>query len=312
MRSNGLATILLMIPVIAVPALAIFGIPQFAPVVASPLDEGHDFDRESRVGNSERPAHDELFGELDGFSASHSSQDKLGQDKLERRDGFARTPSKRKLSSKSVKDTAASEWEQELEAESDWPSKSRRRGSAVAVAAVDEVEAAPPRTRKRNALSDRSNRSERRESAARGEQPIRLASAVEEDLNVETSSAQEEQDPPARTEYGPTGAASAEPRRRNEEPRREEPRREEPRRRSRVVASDEPLTWKSAVERLNELEIRNFRLEPGNQNGQFVFICSYTAPDTPRVSYRFEAGADEPLKAVEKVLDQIVEWQQRR
>ena len=39
MHSNGLATILLMIPILAVPALAIFGVPQFAPVVASPLDD---------------------------------------------------------------------------------------------------------------------------------------------------------------------------------------------------------------------------------------------------------------------------------
>ena len=39
MKSNGVATILLMIPVLTVPALAIFGIPQFAPVVASPIDE---------------------------------------------------------------------------------------------------------------------------------------------------------------------------------------------------------------------------------------------------------------------------------
>jgi len=70
----------------------------------------------------------------------------------------------------------------------------------------------------------------------------------------------------------------------------------------------ESLTWQAAVRRLNELEIRNFRLEPGQQSESFVFICSYTLPDNPRVSYRFEAEADEPLRAVEKVLSQIDAW----
>jgi hypothetical protein len=68
------------------------------------------------------------------------------------------------------------------------------------------------------------------------------------------------------------------------------------------------LTWQSAVRKLNDLEIRNFRLEPGQRPDQFVFICSYTPPDNPRVSYRFEAEADEPLRAVEKVLMQIDSW----
>lgn len=73
-----------------------------------------------------------------------------------------------------------------------------------------------------------------------------------------------------------------------------------------------PLTWKSAVSRLNQLEIRNFRLEPGQQAGQFLFVCSYTPQHNPRLSYRFEAEADEPLKAVEKVLSQIDQWMASR
>lgn len=38
MRS-GLTTLLLLIPILAVPMLAIFGIPSFAPAVASPLGD---------------------------------------------------------------------------------------------------------------------------------------------------------------------------------------------------------------------------------------------------------------------------------
>lgn len=72
------------------------------------------------------------------------------------------------------------------------------------------------------------------------------------------------------------------------------------------------LTWKSAVQRLQQLEIRSFRLEPGRELGQFNFICSYTPAHNPSVSYRFEAEADEPLKAVEKVLAQIDTWMAAR
>jgi hypothetical protein len=71
------------------------------------------------------------------------------------------------------------------------------------------------------------------------------------------------------------------------------------------------LTWDELHHRLNELEIRNFRLEPSRQPNQFIFICSYTLSDSPRVSRRFEAESEEPLKAVEKVLTQIEEWQQQ-
>lgn len=84
------------------------------------------------------------------------------------------------------------------------------------------------------------------------------------------------------------------------------------------VAAESPaalgnnITWKSAVDRLTKLEIRNFRLEPGQQVGQFLFICSYTPQHNPRLSYRFEAEADEPLRAVEKVLAQIDTWLAQR
>lgn len=74
----------------------------------------------------------------------------------------------------------------------------------------------------------------------------------------------------------------------------------------------ESLTWQAAVTRLNELQIRSFRLEPGEQLGQFIFTCSYTPDDNARLSYRFEAEANEPLKAVEKVLEQIDEWMASR
>ena len=137
-------------------------------------------------------------------------------------------------------------------------------------------------------MSRRSNRDEK----------IQLASASETEFSVQQSAYQaEELQADAVTRRTPPAGR---------------PRRLESEAMVRDTDASEPLSWKEAVERLNALEIRNFRLEPSSQSGQYIFICSYTPPNAPRVSYRFEAAADEPLKAVEKVLQQVKEWQQRR
>jgi hypothetical protein len=70
----------------------------------------------------------------------------------------------------------------------------------------------------------------------------------------------------------------------------------------------EPLTWRTAVERLNSLGIRHFRLSPGERMQEYQFSCIYTPADNPRITYRFEAEAGEPLEAVKKVLAQIDDW----
>ena len=230
MRSNGLATILLMIPVLTVPALAVFGIPQFAPVVASPLDEGRDNDRESRVGNSARPAHDELFDDIDGF------------------DSKERSPSER------------------IPRKLNTPKSTPRHGRVTSA-------------------DIKNDRLIRIATSELGNENVSQAGFVEDDVQSDLRRANSDKTRPKASELI--------------SPARRE-------------IGNEPLTWQTAVERLNEFEIRSFRLEPGNQPGQFLFICSYTPGGSSSVSYRFEAGADEPLKAVEKVLDQIVEWRQRQ
>ena len=76
--------------------------------------------------------------------------------------------------------------------------------------------------------------------------------------------------------------------------------------------ADAPLTWKSAVSRLNKLGIRKYRLEPGARESEFHFCCFLTPRNNPRVTHRFEAEAADPLLAVEKVLRQIEAWHQTR
>ena len=73
-----------------------------------------------------------------------------------------------------------------------------------------------------------------------------------------------------------------------------------------------PQTWREVVSRLNSLGIRDYRLTAGTQPNEFHFNCFFSPQDNPRVTHRFEADADEPLKAVQIVLTQIDEWRNGR
>jgi hypothetical protein len=67
--------------------------------------------------------------------------------------------------------------------------------------------------------------------------------------------------------------------------------------------------WREATRRLKELGIRRYRLESQIEEQTFVFICSFAAVENPRVVRRFEAEADDPLEAVQRVIEEIDEWQ---
>lgn len=270
------ATLLLLIPVGAIPALAIFGIPQFAPVVASPLREGHEGDRERRVGESARAPADDLFHD-DAEFPSHgddapSAPGRLGDSVPVPNRNAPRNPSSR-----------------DRDADHQAADRPGRLPSWAEDSAVDDARPANPG---RDGLkSDRlaSNSSPRmpggneaaalRRSFPNEQGGIRLIG----DETVDSGT------PPGYQRHREQPSEPASPR-----------------------EARDSLTWQGAVRRLNELEIRNFRLEPSRLANQFVFICSYTPTDSPRVSYRFEAESEEPLKAVEKVLAQIDEWQQQR
>lgn len=80
----------------------------------------------------------------------------------------------------------------------------------------------------------------------------------------------------------------------------------------RPESSREPLTWTSAVERLNALGIREYSLDPGLGGRDFHFACDYAVDGNPNHARRFEADATEPLQAVERVFAQIDDWRARR
>lgn len=292
MQSNGFATILLMIPVLTVPALAIFGIPQFAPVVASPLEEGLEKDKESRVGNSARHSHDELFGDIEDFG----SEPAVKEEPWSKRRNASAATGKGKSGTRRSSESLESAWGDEVIADADPPRKSRRRPIASELDAVPLREVPSAKSnQKKSLILERSSREGRRDmSEGRTDNGIRLAAAADTDQFVDQAGFVDDPEP----ERPKTISARSRINSANGGKRRD-------------VAA-EPLSWQNAQERLNELEIRSFRLEPSHERGQFLFICSYNPPDNPRVSYRFEASADEPLRAVGKVLEQIIEWRQKR
>ncbi len=210
---SSVGTILLLIPILAVPMLAIFGVPQFTPAVASPLMA----QREQQKNLDDAPS----------FSRNNREADPM----VELAEGAA---------------TELPAWADERDA-SAVSLAQRRRNERVVTSATPEASVASPFTSAATEAVPRQNR------------------------------------PTAHTatpKVAPTESSG--------------------------------LTWQAAVKRLNDLEIRNFRLEPGHQAQQFAFYCSFTPRETPRVSYRFEAEADEPLRAVEKVLQQIETWRAAR
>lgn len=73
-----------------------------------------------------------------------------------------------------------------------------------------------------------------------------------------------------------------------------------------------PQSWKEAVGRLNTLGIREFNIQPGLNPNQFYFSCSYTPENNPRITHRFESNAASPLKAVQHAILQVEEWKNKR
>lgn len=277
------ATLLLMIPVLSIPALAIFGIPQFAPVVASPLDEGPDEHREKRVGKSAR-LDDDMIDDLGhapefGFEPGESKGNggRIGESiPISRGRNMAdrdAPPTKAPRSQLGGRATGRDSWQDDH--------SSRGHGSDEGF----------DRDISRNQPAVPSNEQLRDLRFGAPQTPPAFGNARIQQASM--SDTRDTSDPRffhrQRDRLPETGAEIRTPSR-----------------------PEEPFTWQDAVNRLNALEIRNFRLQPGHRENQFAFVCNYTPSDSPRVSYRFEAEADEPLKAVEKVLEQIAEWQQRR
>lgn len=266
MRS-GLTTLLLLIPILAVPMLAIFGIPNFAPAVASPLG-----DDDWQTGESAAAGFAPAVGQVAVAPGPTVAQNGLD---------FSNNPR-----------------QSNLERNVPWPGRPR---SAAAERSHPSPRLNPgnyegfDRTASVLAPSAPPQRQPGGQDAA---QPPAWPGAPL-DGGVQTIGFTQPGEFASPPKYERPASTEVEQLRfesgthRGSRPPRPLP------------PAAPSLTWQAAVKRLNELDISNFRLEPGSDPNQFLFVCSYTPPENPQVSYRFEAEASEPIKAVEKVLAQV-------
>lgn len=79
-----------------------------------------------------------------------------------------------------------------------------------------------------------------------------------------------------------------------------------------IRTTSEPLSWESARIRLSQYGIKDYYLQPNPSQQVFHFHCSYTPPDNPRIKRVFEAEDPVALEAVRKVLAQLDSWTQRQ
>ena len=284
-------TLMLLVAVSAVPLMAIFGVPQFAPAITSSLedDAGEDWDRPVR----RRPkplTRAQRIDEPEIELAPDESPD------------WERVPPTRKVRPRKRRDSAESETiDSFADQEPDVPFAETASEEPVA----EFGEAAMNRQIKA-VQEDRPNNMIRQViHEVADDQPIF------EDLDA-VAELQDDLPDVAEVGVAPPAVIEGFRRRRRTAVENGDPGQTSSPKDRRKSPPAKPPTWTEAVQRLNGFGIRNFRLEPGLRPGEFAFTCSYTHSKSPHVTRKFEAEADEPLKAVGKVLAQVEEWTLQR
>lgn len=290
-------TLLMLIPMTAVPMMAIFGIPQFFPVSASPsartsesLDSGQILER--RVGHSDallirdvstsKPASIDLFQPYDasdqpgrtqsGDVVANASSSELERRGVSWRDPLGSSPSTRtevSLRTTSTRTPPENRVRDVKPLAATSPSRGATNSTSHNEPSFSGQAAIPPQavlsqTSDRRMANDSSEevRSDGSDGSTAGRYS-RLTSGGHENLTESLSTRS---------------------------------------------AQTETLTWQQAVDRLNELGIRTFRLTPDSSQNGYQFVCLVTSIDDPRISRRFEAESIDPLVAVADVLAQVENW----
>jgi len=287
-------TLLMLIPMTAVPMMAIFGIPEFFPVSASPsarTSETSDSGQilEPRVGQSDsllvrslaisKPPSIDLFHPYDpsdqslrtqsGDVVANASSSELGRHRLAWRDPLSSSQNAR--NEVSIRTNSAST-----------PPENRVRN------------AKPSAATSRNRSSAESFPHNEPSFSGQAAIPPQVVSSRTSDFRTANVSSED-----IRSDGSVTGRYSRLMNSGHENSAES---------RSVPSAQTEKLTWQQAVDRLNQLGIRTFRLTPDSSQNGYRFVCLVTSIDDPRISRRFEAESIYPLVAVADVLAQVENW----
>ena len=297
-------TLLMLIPMTAVPVMAIFGIPQFFPVSASPSASPDEASRsgralECRVGQSDalqvrhistnRASSIDLFQPYDAGSTvrtndkadvvANAPSNELERRRLGWRDPLNGLENVQEVSLRTASADAAfgemwSSGNGTVNRRVDVASRLNGTSSFSGQAAIP-----PPGTR---TLPDDSSASD----AGRHGSGSPTASPGVEATDPESQSPQVSGDSGRYARTASAGRLTS----------------------SRRPVQVETLSWQQAVDRLNILGIRTFRLTPAPGPNGYRFVCLVTSVDDPRISRRFESESADPLVAVGNVLAQVENW----
>lgn len=291
------ATILLLVPIAALPLMAIFGVPQFTPVVVSPMDEpateewGRPEKSRPRSAPRSRRTDEPEFEPLEDQTLSWEETPPRPS-RLERRTKSRERPDPFRKSEPDQSSMAAAPRSRQQSAEP------RKRPSAVE---EFSEEASAMNSRVQPVNYEEPAEEDSPSVAPEDTEPRSIQAVFGEQAEIPEAIPADEQAGYRRQRSAVAPSTDRAPVLKPKAFLRG----------GRVSSTPESPTWADAVRRLNELGIRNFRLEPGSRPNEFVFTCSVTPGNSPRVTRMFEAEADDPLKAVAKVLAQVEEWAER-
>jgi len=305
MRASGsgpFGVLLLAAPLIAVPLLAIFGIPQFAPGLdaSSTLDQMEtgleDEQLSPRTSRNRKKSPDDLFQPVGNTSADELSDAEIQSEKLtdddwsppaEALQGFRMAPPEEQFAEASESE----EWlEQSRELEQ--PEKDDRSS-----AEFDQLES---RRDKKN--KDRENEGEVFDRQV-GDPPQRKQkrridpdeAGLPQELQTEASFI-------GRTDFeSPSNSGN---RSRDDSGSTEQ---------TESFVAEEEFSWRKASRRLHDLgeNIKHY-FDYDIEKEVFIFHCRLSPLDDPGVVQEFEAQGQEPLVTVYDVIKQVEKWSKNR
>jgi hypothetical protein len=353
MRASGsgpFGALLMLAPLVAVPVLAIVGIPQFAPVIASSPDEEA---RSERTSGSERPSAtrrrptqnaDDLFAPLD--EPAREFHDPLAQNESDSRPlpSWNRDPRNAvDATPESVPADALDGW--------DLVDVASPGAEQPDIPAVSEPPAEKFRSRPRPQEPDRlfaetpkqPRRAPRNERRFADEvEPARARAGLPETKLSIPAWAGESAEPPrapqlaerepvepkakrrafglspnalfgGRTRETEARAQTEDATEADEQPWGGDQNAEADTEAANVAPTSRPgSAWQAATRRLKDLGVGNHHLNYFADRDAYRFWCSVNDRSSPTVTRRFEAVESDPLQAIENVLRQVEDWNSGR
>jgi len=282
--SGPLGALLVIAPLAAIPVVAIVGIPQFAPVAASPNDEeeigelGDSVAAPAVVRPAKRRSADDLFAPLPGSGSTHAD--------------VTDHPSIYGQPARGGQPARPSHGDSAADLGDNWEVVSPEPGIPLANRAGRDPDASHRgQPTGQGGISPRGFQSgllpqgAKDENAARQEGMTRAGVGAARAPGAATIPPG---DPRAAMEFQNGSGLEA----------------------MQQMMMSEQLRWQTVSTRIKELRIQKYRLEAKIEEPRFVFRCVFAPAQSSQVTQLFEADAETPIEAVEQVLQQVDEWLQ--